>query len=121
MTDIAPLIEKVGQSVADFSIGFAKLNVIGGDEDAAPAGSGALVTVGSFHGILTAAHSVISSPHSRVSRLSLNQSPRRISLHHRPKLFDDINRADDVISGSTSSLNIASIWLSSVNGKALPW
>ena len=56
MTNITPLIEPVGQSIAHFSIGFAKLTVVGRDEDAVLAGSGALVTVGSIHGILTAAH-----------------------------------------------------------------
>jgi len=56
MTDITPLIKPVGLLISDFSIGFAKLDVASGEEDAAPAGSGALVTVGSIQGILTAAH-----------------------------------------------------------------
>ena len=38
MTDITPLIAIVGPLIADFSIGFAKLSVIGREEDAAPAG-----------------------------------------------------------------------------------
>jgi hypothetical protein len=56
MTDITPLIPVAGSSIAPFSIAFAKLDVVGEQEDATPSGSGALVTVGSIHGILTAAH-----------------------------------------------------------------
>lgn len=56
MTDITSLIPAVALQLADFSIGFAKLSTIAGREHVHPAGSGALVSVGSIHGILTAAH-----------------------------------------------------------------
>ncbi len=56
MDDPTPLLGIVANSVASFSIGFAKLRVIGKQEDATLAGSGALVTVGPIRGILTAAH-----------------------------------------------------------------
>lgn len=55
-TDIAALIEPAGSLIAPFSIGFAKLNLVNGQEDASSAGSGALVSLGPVHGILTAAH-----------------------------------------------------------------
>jgi hypothetical protein len=50
------LLEKIRASIADFTVGFASLSVRDAEEDAHVAGSGALVTVGSIHGILTAAH-----------------------------------------------------------------
>ncbi len=56
MDDPTPLLGIVANSVASFSIGFAKLRVNGKQEDATLAGSGALVTVGPIRGILTAAH-----------------------------------------------------------------
>lgn len=42
--------------IAAFSIGFLKLSISNGEEDAVSAGSGTLVTIGSVSGILTAAH-----------------------------------------------------------------
>ena len=54
--DISPILPVVSAEVADFTVGFATLRTCGGTQDADPAGSGALVTVGSVHGILTAAH-----------------------------------------------------------------
>jgi hypothetical protein len=63
MTDIISLIKEAGTQIAKFSIGFAKFGVNGGEEDVVPAGSGALVSVGSIHGILTAAHVLDELPH----------------------------------------------------------
>ncbi len=48
--EILPVLEKVSADIADFSVGFATLRTCGGTQDADPAGSGALVTVGSVHG-----------------------------------------------------------------------
>lgn len=64
MSDITSLIPAVGSQLADFSIGFAKLSTIAGREHVHPAGSGALVSVGSIHGILTAAHVLEELPDS---------------------------------------------------------
>jgi hypothetical protein len=75
-TDITPLIEPVGWSIANFSIGFAKLEVIDGEENVGPAGSGALVTVGSIHGILTAAHVLEELPkNGKVSLIRYTRNP----------------------------------------------
>lgn len=48
--------EQISKDISYFTIGFATLSVQGNVEDAVCAGSGTLVTVGSLHGILTAAH-----------------------------------------------------------------
>ena len=54
--DILSILEKISAEIAAFTVGFANLTTYGGIEDAEPVGSGSLVTVGSVHGILTAAH-----------------------------------------------------------------
>ena len=55
--DISPVLEAVPADVADFTVGFARITEdITGLQDADPAGSGVLVTVGSIYGVLTAAH-----------------------------------------------------------------
>ncbi len=54
--EVEPLLEKISAEIADFIVGFALFRVHDGTEDADPAGSGTLVTVGSVDGILTAAH-----------------------------------------------------------------
>ena len=56
------VLEKVGAEIADFTVGFAILRTRGSTQDADPVGSGSLVTVGSVHGILTAAHVLINLP-----------------------------------------------------------
>ena len=53
---------KAARSIANFSIGLAELCVQGNVEDALPAGSGTLVTIGAVAGILTAAHVVANLP-----------------------------------------------------------
>jgi hypothetical protein len=50
------------REIANFSVGLAKLIVRDKAEDAIPAGSGTLVTIGSVAGILTAAHVVKNLP-----------------------------------------------------------
>ena len=59
---ISPILEKVSTEIADFTVGFAKLRTCGDTPDVDPAGSGSLVTVGSVHGILTAAHVLVNLP-----------------------------------------------------------
>jgi hypothetical protein len=83
MTDITPLIGLAGSAIADFSIGFAKFNVNGAEEDVAPAGSGALVSVGSIHGILTAAHVLDELPdHGKVGliRFTNNRVIQKLTI-----------------------------------------
>jgi hypothetical protein len=76
MTDITSLIETAGTSIAPFSIGFVKLKLVDGEEDAAPAGSGALVSVGSIYGILTAAHVLEALPdHGEVGLVRFTSNP----------------------------------------------
>jgi len=48
--------EQIGKATSHFTIGFGRLRVENGVEHITSAGSGTLVTVGSVHGILTAAH-----------------------------------------------------------------
>jgi hypothetical protein len=48
--------EKIGKETAYYSIGFVTVLTTGNIEEATCAGSGTLVTVGSLHGVLTAAH-----------------------------------------------------------------
>lgn len=50
------LLEQIKAEIADFTVGFIILSKQDDVEDAHPAGSGALVSVGSIYGILTAAH-----------------------------------------------------------------
>jgi hypothetical protein len=49
---------QISQEVSYFTMGFARLTVKNGVENAECAGSGTFVTIGSVHGILTAAHVV---------------------------------------------------------------
>jgi hypothetical protein len=77
MTDITPLIPAVALQLADFSIGFAKLSTIAGRAHVHPAGSGALVSVGSIHGILTAAHVLQELPDSgEVGLIRFTREPK---------------------------------------------
>jgi hypothetical protein len=54
--------EQISKEISYFTIGFARLIVKGKVEDAECAGSGSLVTIGSLHGVLTAAHVVNNLP-----------------------------------------------------------
>jgi hypothetical protein len=108
MTDVTPFIEKVGQEIADFSIGFLNLSVHDREEQAEPAGSGALVTVGSVHGILTAAHVLRKLPaNGKVGIVRFTRSPtvqkQTIDMTLNEKLLigedypdDDIPRSPDI-------------------------
>jgi hypothetical protein len=55
---------EIGQHAANFTIGFGKLSVRDNVEYVVSAGSGTLTTVGSIHGVLTAAH-VLDAEHER--------------------------------------------------------
>jgi len=55
---------EMNQQICFYSISFARLTTTDNVEDAESAGSGTLVTVGSLHGILTAAHVVNALPKS---------------------------------------------------------
>jgi hypothetical protein len=55
-------IETLSTEIADYSVGFVTLSRRDGFEDAHPAGSGSLVTVGPIHGILTAGHVLTELP-----------------------------------------------------------
>jgi hypothetical protein len=48
--------QQISKGIAHFTIGFARLTASKTAEDAESAGSGTLVTIGSLHGVLTAAH-----------------------------------------------------------------
>jgi len=54
--------ENIGKETAYCSVGFVAVSVSGSVEEATCAGSGTLVTVGSLHGVLTAAHVVDALP-----------------------------------------------------------
>lgn len=53
---IDPRLDAISAAIADFTIGFVTITNNGREQDAFPAGSGTLVSVGSVYGILTAAH-----------------------------------------------------------------
>jgi hypothetical protein len=53
---------EISRDISSFTIGFARLIAQNNVEDVTSAGSGSLVTVGSVHGILTAAHVVDALP-----------------------------------------------------------
>ncbi len=52
----------VSDAMAAYTIGFAKLEILGCIEDAVCASSGTLVSVGKVRGILTAAHVLAALP-----------------------------------------------------------
>jgi hypothetical protein len=54
--------EEVSRAITHFLIGFGRLSADGNIENAECAGSGTLVTVGSVHGVLTAAHVLTALP-----------------------------------------------------------
>jgi hypothetical protein len=54
--------EQIGKATSHFTIGFGRLRVETGVEHITSAGSGTLVTIGSVHGILTAAHVIEALP-----------------------------------------------------------
>jgi hypothetical protein len=100
MTDVTSLIPIAGSEIADFSIAFAKLSVQGREENAEPAGSGALVTVGSIRGILTAAHVLRKLPDDgKVGLIRFTKSPmiqkQTIDMTFADKLLIGGDHEDD--------------------------
>lgn len=70
------------RSIANFSIGLAKLSVHDHAEDATAAGSGTLVVIGKVFGILTAAHVVQNLPdHGELALLRFPGKPGQIQKH----------------------------------------
>jgi hypothetical protein len=70
--------EQISKDISNFIIGFARLTVENKVEDAVSAGSGSLVTVGSLHGILTAAHVLDALPKAgRVGLVTYANNPGR--------------------------------------------
>ena len=88
--EISPILEKVSADIADFTVGFAILKTYGGTQDAYPAGSGSLVTVGSVHGILTAAHVLKNLPDQ--GEVGLVRFPRGRSVAEKPTI--DMGQAE---------------------------
>src|SRR5438105_333341 len=70
--------EQISKDISQFIIGFARLSVKNNVEDAVSAGSGSLVTVGSLHGILTAAHVLDALPTTgKVGLVTYADNPAR--------------------------------------------
>jgi hypothetical protein len=74
----------VAQDIANYTVGFCKLTVRGNEEDAIPAGSGTLVTIGNVSGILTAAHVVEHIRHE--GQVGIVRFPNRQGLVQKLKL-----------------------------------
>ena len=91
--DIDPILEKVSEEIADFTVGFVKLSAYKGIEDAEPAGSGSLVRVGSINGILTAAHVIRNLPDQ--GEVGLVQFPR--VQRFAQKLTIDVGQTESLI------------------------
>ncbi len=94
--EILPVVEKVSAEIADFTVGFARLRTSGGTEDAEPAGSGSLVTVGSVHGILTAAHVLKNLPDQ--GEVGLVRFPRVRRFAQKPTI--DMGQAEKLTVGA---------------------
>lgn len=81
--DVEPLLPTASQYIANFSVGFLRFGNNYNEEDLSPAGSGALVSIDSVHGILTAAHVLKALPlHGRVGLIRFTPSPtiQRLSI-----------------------------------------
>jgi hypothetical protein len=87
---------EAAREIANFSVGLAKLSVRDNVEDATPAGSGTLVTVGSVAGILTAAHVVRNLPDQ--GEVALMRFPGKPS--HLQKQTIDMGQAEKLIIAS---------------------
>ena len=94
--EILPVVEKVSAEIADFTVGFARLRTSGGTEDAEPAGSGSLVTVGSVYGILTAAHVLKNLPDQ--GEVGLVRFPRVRRFAQKPTI--DMGQAEKLTVGA---------------------
>ena len=73
---LEPTLKSVSAEITDFAVGFALLTTESDTPDAAPAGSGVLVTVGSVEGLLTAAHGLDNRPdHDGVGLVQCPRTP----------------------------------------------
>lgn len=86
-------VEGIRAQIADFTVGLLKISVSENVEDAIPAGSGALVTVGSIHGILTAAHVLVELPEK--GRVGLVRFPMRQPIALRQTI--DMDYAEKLV------------------------
>lgn len=84
--DIEPELEKVSDYIADFTVGFVLVSTHDGVQDAAPAGSGSLISVGSIHGILTAAHVLEYLPDK--GKVGLVRFPKKQPLTAQRQMID---------------------------------
>lgn len=91
---IEPILEEISAEIRDFTVGFAKLNIHDKIEEADLAGSGSLVTVGSVHGVLTAAHVLTGLP--KKGEVGLIRFPRKPVVVSE-KLVIEMDHADSVI------------------------
>jgi hypothetical protein len=92
---------QISQDISNFTMGFARLTAKNGIEDAESAGSGTFVTIGSLHGVLTAAHMIEHLPkEGPVGLITHIEDPsrfakQRIAMEHcqseimRAAAFDD--------------------------------
>jgi hypothetical protein len=100
MTDVSSLLPITASEIANFSIAFAKLSVRDKEENAEPAGSGALVAVGSVRGIMTAAHVLRKLPdNGEVGLIRFTKSPtiqkQTIDMTFAEKLIIGGDHKDD--------------------------
>lgn len=89
-------LEETRAAIADSTIGFVTISLVDGIEDAHPAGSGVLVSVGSVNGILTAAHVLENLPEE--GEVGLVCFARRPSVALRQTI--DVGFAEKLIIGS---------------------
>ena len=96
--EVPPLLEKVRAEIADFTVGFVTIRVQDQAEDASSAGSGTLVTVGSIHGILTAAHVLRGLPNT--GKVGIARFPQASLVQ---KLTIDMSFTDKLLLGREAS------------------
>lgn len=97
--DLHPTLEKLSPEIANFSVGFVTISVHKGIQDAVPAGSGTLVTVGPTGGILTAAHVLRHLPNE--GQIGLVRYPR--VARHAQRATIDMGVADKLMIGTDDS------------------
>lgn len=91
--EITPEIDAVSADIADFTVGFLKLTIANGREDAILCGSGAFVRTGSIFGILTAAHVLRNLPARgqvgivRFARTEVPAAHETINMEYTEKLI----------------------------------
>lgn len=97
--EILRLVEKIGDEVSDFTIGFVKVCTHDKVQDALPAGSGSLVSIGSGRGILTAAHVLESLPNTNKTQIGLVRFPR-VQPIKSERLVINMEQAEKLIIGT---------------------